>query len=45
MAEIIIYYWTNIDLQAVIQLILRELCALTYAELYMWHVLVFFPKH
>ena len=42
MAEIIIYYWPNIDLQAAIQLIVRELCTLTHAELYMWHVLVFF---
>ena len=42
MAEVIIYYWPNIDLQAAIQLIVRELCTLTHAELYMWHVLVFF---
>ena len=32
MAEIIIYYWQNIDLQAAIQLIVRELCTLTHAE-------------
>ena len=32
MAEIIIYYWPNIDLQAAIQLIVRELCTLTHAE-------------
>ena len=31
-AEIIIYYWPNIDLQAAIQLIERELCTLTHAE-------------
>ena len=48
MAEIIIYYWPNIDLQVAIQLIVRELCTLTHAEqflnsvLYMWHLLVFF---
>ena len=27
-----IYYWPNIDLQAAIQLIVRELCTLTHAE-------------
>ena len=32
MAEIIIYYWPNIDLQAAIRLIVRELCTLTHAE-------------
>ena len=32
MAELIIYYWPNIDLQAAIQLIVRELCTLTQAE-------------
>ena len=32
MAEIIIYYWPNIGLQAAIQLIVRELCTLSHAE-------------
>ena len=45
MAEIIIYYWPNIDLQAAIRLIVCELCTLTLNSvlyMYMWHVLVFF---
>ena len=50
MAEIIIYYWPNIDLQAAIQLIVRELCMLTCwailnSVLYMWHMLVYFLKY
>ena len=49
MAEIIIYYWPNIDLQAAIQLIVRELCTLTHAEAILnsvlWHVLIFFLKY
>ena len=45
MAEIIIYYWPNIYLQAAIQLIVRELRrAILNGVLYMWHVLVFFKN-
>ena len=48
MAEPILYYWPNIDLQAAIQLIVSELCPLTHAEAILnsllWHVLVFFSK-
>ena len=42
MAELIIYYWPNIDLQAAIQLIVCELCTLTHVEAILnsvlWHV-------
>ena len=46
MAQIIIYYWPNIELQAAIQLMVRELCTLTHAEAILnsvrWHVFIFF---
>ena len=45
MAEIIIYYWPNIDLHAAIQLIVVDTrWAILNSVLYMWQVLVFFSK-